>query len=1274
MKSSADNSGVCSETKVPGSEAPEVLVPQLMNSLPRLLLKACDGLSQFLHSMLGDSPCLRDEGTLQNLWPIPIPFPEAFRSSDGSEWRKRRLCLQIVVLDWLFLGKPAVCPGALRIGRKLSAKQWRVIYRMEFLAEDMNSVLSVAAQDMGRSAAKSEMHDSELAALHRACAALSNYGTYTCSRRSTGAGNCTDDSNSCGAWGEVIGEVSSVSHFTAKTIEADRIKFGSPPQFDPLPFLDPKTAAMYERPESFFKDEPDVPPSVSVRASLAEKIKLFQKMASCGRLAALSPAEADDQFGSGLFAVCKNLEWDRLIMDCRPANGRERGLQKWTAMASASVLAQIELAADENLKMSGEDVQDYFYQFLISDSRKRRNVLVGLVDELELLQIFGRKLHFDGPGFVCLSTMAMGDLCACEFAQGSHLSVLFASGQLKPEELVMMHCPIPRSSLMIGVVIDDLVLLERVLSSSSDTSTAAASRLEPIKEMYRKVGLPINEKKEFVDSPTGSFWGCEIDGVKGIMRPSSLRLWPLVMITARVACLGVVTFGLLESLVGSWVAILMFRRRLLSLLSCCFDILSLEVAKGTVFRLSGVAKDELFAIAVCGPLAFVNLRAETLPTIRATDSSDWGSAAVSAELPVSIAREAMRHSLTKSRWTHLLPPFKAWQKAHDLLHPSEELPSGDMYNTHPLWTLLARGLHYKEEWRAQHTKKRHINFTELSAFLREEARIAANHGSVRFLGGLDSQVSLGALVKGRSASKPLNSLLQRSLPVVIGGDIYSGVGFFPSGVNRADAPTRGAVPPPPDVQLPAWWSEASQGRFAQFDEWLLEQEQSAGLISPERGFDFSELGFKATPKLVTGSAAHSRKHFDGLKNNKSRDPVSGVPQKVAVSTNVSADVETPKDFHCALNPEAVLILQSFSDEQVWWPHGSPKTFLVPGALDLFTGKGGVAKALLRSGAPFVVTFEWIRSADEDLLSNVNREKILRLIQLKAILLVGLAVICSSFSVAITPPVRSRRYPRGVPWASAAMKQKIKDGNSHADFAGDVIDNCEEHGADFWFENPDSSHIWRQRSLRRFSDPAGCRTFRLDYCRFGAPWRKRTRVATSIKSLMGLRCFCQCKKPHQPLRGMHPTLKRPWTSVAEPYPRAFADLIGFAASSQVGWSEKKLNIAGCCRGTTLRVGEASNPGPRTTRQPRSFSLEQAPIQSASSVALGERCWASFLEWSRKCLSGDPLTLFVAVPLFLVHAVRKYGDQEFMRGGSLLYYRHLVLAAQRRIYTHCLGPGY
>jgi len=151
--------------------------------------------------------------------------------------------------------------------------------------------------------------------------------------------------------------------------------------------------------------------------------------------------------------------------------------------------------------------------------------------------------------------------------------------------------------------------------------------------------------------------------------------------------------------------------------------------------------------------------------------------------------------------------------------------------------------------------------------------------------------------------------------------------------------------------------------------------------------------------------------------------------------------------------------------------------------------------------------------------------------------------------------------------------------------------------------------------------------------------------------------------------MHPTRKVAWTAVAEPYPAGFSKLVAAALSNDVGWSSQKLNIAACCRSRSLRIGEAENPGPNRSKAPRNFSLEFCPVQRPETVALGDRHWSKFLDWSKreiKCV--DCLQLFLDVPIFLAHALRKYGDLQFVAGSSILYFRHLILAAQRKVPPH------
>ena len=1282
-----------------------------------------------------------------------------------------------------------------------------------------------------------------------------------------------------GLYGAFVGSVKYDQVMAAKPIQAERLLFVGSPGFDPLPFLDPVTAHAYEFPlECERHHGVESPPPVSVHGSVEERNKLYRKMAEGGRLVPVAEADVRHGLACGLFAVPKDLERDRLILDARPPNTVEPVLSTWTrTMSSSTCLNGLELEEGESLIMSGRDIRDFFYQFRVSPQRCLRNVLAGRLTAADLEFIFKRP--FDSPGFVGLSTLAMGDLNACEFAQGSHLRLILACGGAVAGEVLMMHRPCPRGLLSVGVVIDDLVCFQKVLSSEFKGEKYSGEslldeRMEAIMAKYEEVGLPTNPKKAFDNATCSSFWGVSVDGRKGLVRGNESRLWPLLLITMRVCSLGLSTVGLLRSLAGSFISVLTLRRRLLSVMNLVFEAIAASSGDSQVVRLSGALKDELLTMMVVSTLAVVNLRAKILGTIRASDASDWGMAAVAGEVPVPIAREAMRLSLSKSCWTRLLPPGKAWLRTKGLLEPSEELPGDELFDVHPFWEQLARSVEYKELWRKKHVRPVHVNIGELRAHLREEARMAVNHASVRVPYALDSQVALGCLVKGRASSKALNFELAKSIPYVLGSDLYAGYGYWPSKLNRADGPTRDASPDAPDAPLPWWWSEVCSGRFEKFDEWLgsLEEQVAAGPSEEKmlaevcldlrtgrqvrldarrslrrslcdrgatrQGEDSCLLsgGDPRPPVYEDGGTAHGRALFrpeegeqvlcggalllrggdrggvdvplpaggarvpllrehaphrgrapfqsdgalqpgevrgpplcegaarddslpggdngalrpgalraaealrapllqdalrggavpggdggglrDGalhpgevlrpplredalrgrallggdagrLRPGEDRGPPlredaprgGGLPGGDAAALHPGevlphgllphgGRVEPPRGLLCA---EAVAILQSFDKKQFLFPEGASGDFLEPGALDLYSGRAGVARALVAGGCPWVLTFEIARSPAEDLLRDDTREKILRLIELRAVRCVGSSLVCKSFSVAVTPPVRSTRFPRGVPWMSAAMKEKVSEGNSMSDFNAKIHSLCFESEADvdglvvfFWTENPDSSFLWRQKKYRRFRRPESSDLFRCDFCRFGTGWRKRTRVATNVPALKGLRMLCTCTKPHQRLRGQHPVLKMPWTAVAQPYPRGFSKLIAGCCLQAAGWARAgKLNIAACSRSKSLRVGEATNPGPRGFRAPRLFSLEEAPVQCWASIKLGERRWDLFLEWCKQYLSQDPIELFLQVPLFLAHAVRKYGDREFMSGGSLLYYRHLVLVALRKI---------
>ena len=250
--------------------------------------------------------------------------------------------------------------------------------------------------------------------------------------------------------------------------------------------------------------------------------------------------------------------------------------------------------------------------------------------------------------------------------------------------------------------------------------------------------------------------------------------------------------------------------------------------------------------------------------------------------------------------------------------------------------------------------------------------------------------------------------------------------------------------------------------------------------------------------------------------------------------------------------------------------------------------------------------------------------------------------CCSFSSAVTPRVRSPRFPRGLPWLVGKRRAKVLEGNSHAEWCRRLIDLCEKAKVSWWLEQPDTSMMWRLREFRRFRAPDSQHVWRGDFCYFGTAWRKRTRVACS-NELAGRRHFCRCLVPHVVLRGRKPGTNESWTAVAQPYPKEFARTLAEGVAREAGWSSsrRRLDIPGCARCICSRIGEASTPGPRLARRHRDGDLESRPIQSSTTLVYEARLWDDFLAWCASRLS-DSLLVFSLCPVLVAMALRAYGN--------------------------------
>lgn len=97
-----------------------------------------------------------------------------------------------------------------------------------------------------------------------------------------------------------------------------------------------------------------------------------------------------------------------------------------------------------------------------------------------------------------------------------------------------------------------------------------------------------------------------------------------------------------------------------------------------------------------------------------------------------------------------------------------------------LSNLCALSAPWKEEKSWLWKKSPHINILETSAYARLLYFLAARHPKSRFPVGLDSNVALSAVVKGRSPSFSLRPALRRIGATTIAGCLYPACHFFPT--------------------------------------------------------------------------------------------------------------------------------------------------------------------------------------------------------------------------------------------------------------------------------------------------------------------------------------------------------------------------------------------------------------------------------------------------------------------------------------------------------------
>ena len=1240
-----------SRPNVPGANASTMRASVLWDSLLRLAARSrCGRLRTFLLSTFKTKATLpKRAGPPGAVWPLPLPYPNGRSTEVTTEQLsfQRGVNAVVLMLNWLHLGQPGKVPTSYKMNAPLTGPQHAMVKRLERLMGEWKTAPPISAADMGRAASKVENLEEQIRVLTAAAETFTFSGSGKLPSKNVTAVPKPDS---------MFSEVQ-----VAKEVESHRLKFAGRPSFDPAPYLEGAARECYVDPMQQAAAPADMtedPPRVRVHGKRHEVLGLLKSLDATGRLALFTPKQVRMNHRAGLFALAKNLEVDRLILDSRPANVLEEGLSDWTqTMGSVAPLLQVVVGPDETIVASGEDLKDYYYYFTVTESRARRNAIAFQMSYAEA-KGFSSFAHVDQSStcFVpALRTMAMGDINAVEYGQQSHLRLALDFGVLQMGDLLTLRGRAPRLPVFAGLIIDDFIVFERVPRPLPEPEELVSTKVaNAMAAVYTAVGLKANDSKRFRAETYSEFWGVSLDGKEGLLRAQVAKALPIAVLTSQIASLGAASRKLLEVLAGSWTAILQVRKRCMCLLDEIFkEIVAHDY--NTVFTLGEDTIAELWSLVFLAPVFATDLKAQPPAEISLVDASQEWEAEVECAVPDPLAAELCRQSLTKAAWSKLLSPLKALRRLHGTLPVDEEVPDGEEpVRAHPVWTALARSQQFVLVGRKRVKARRHINLSELEAALGSESRRGQKQPNSRPLIGSDSQVVLGCLVKGRSSSSAINRRLRRAIPTIVGYNVYSQFQYVNTKDNGADDPTRDREVRAPCEDEPHWLVAAKAGHFEPLDQFLA-----------EHGVGDQDIG-----RLPTYTAA-------------TKEPVDPVPEREHLRKSYVASQRSKKDARLnkppvvarprqpwnrfpLLSPTARALVAALPLSQFVFPKGADKQKLLgqQGHLDLFSGQRGAARALAERTGTWVVTFDIKHGPSEDLLDSAVRQRIEELFDAGAFASFGAGPVCSSFSRAVRPPVRTRACPRGLPNISAAMQTKVEQGNSFSGWLSTLVLRCLQLRVPFWVENPWLSFLWDQPEWQDLQQHEDVSFFLADYCRFGTPWRKRTKFLTNT-GIKDQQLLCVCQVPHLHLKGYSSEHRTAWTKVAEAYPTALCRLLALAVSEALkpAGRQHKLDVASCARCCGRRIGEAAHPGPRLRRQRPAGTLEDVQRVQLPTLLIQRRVHEQYHEWLEAQLSAAVWFSVQANPSLETLFLRTYGNWLYQQGEPMYVFRHLVVLLQQ-----------
>ena len=329
-------------------------------------------------------------------------------------------------------------------------------------------------------------------------------------------------------------------------------------------------------------------------------------------------------------------------------------------MPHGCLFCEIILEQNEEVRLWASDLPQWYYRMKVSAERASTNVFTAELDgekyrELAAVQALlaseGRSASDEapvGPVQFALGTLAMGDVNATVFAQSAHVALLRRFGSMSTSEMVVYRGLPPRGKTWEGVVIDDHAIAavsRRGKRSGARALRRAQQLFNAGRAAYESIGIEDVAEKRLQGQLDAVAWGCEVQGRRGRTGSRRAKRAALATLTLDLVTIGCTTVELLQSVVGLWSDVLLYRPEAFAVISAVYRFLEnfKDDSPRTIRVLPGAVRNDLLGVVCLAPLLDYPLRSSVSPVLHVSDASLDGAAAVDAGIPPAAARELWRN-------------------------------------------------------------------------------------------------------------------------------------------------------------------------------------------------------------------------------------------------------------------------------------------------------------------------------------------------------------------------------------------------------------------------------------------------------------------------------------------------------------------------------------------------------------------------------------------------------------------------------------------------------